>query len=56
MAKWSHKDCKGHIAVGIFDGKRFKKVCVTSDQPDNVIEGNIRFAQEVSDSYVRSQK
>ena len=49
MAKWKHTDCKGHVKVGLFDGKTFRKVCITSDQPDNVIESNIRFAQEMSD-------
>lgn len=55
MAKWKHADCKGHVSSGLFDGKTFRKVCITSDQPDNVIEENIRFAKEISDIVLRKR-
>ena len=51
MAKYKHTECKGHVSVGLFNGKTFRKVCITADQPDNVIEENTRFAKEMSDQY-----
>lgn len=46
--KWKHKDCVDHAAVGVFDGKRFKKVCRVEGDTDEDFEGQRRFAQEIS--------